>query len=106
MNEIKSTKDVENKSCITYKKAMLIADRYYSDSDLWMIAKVYEAKDMWIIIAKRKDDRICFGGGNNITISKRTGEIKKYVYSPSSESSKLLQEAKLKFSSDKNPSLL
>lgn len=77
MNKIKSTKDIEKKSYITYKKAMSIAERYYSDSDSWMIAQVYEAKDVWIIIAKRKDDRICFGGGNNITISKHTGEIKK-----------------------------
>lgn len=77
---------------IDFKKAIDIAQKYYQEKGQLKITKVFEAENMWIVYAGKKE--LPKFGNAGIAISKETGETSSFIL-PSRVNFEILKNAKL-----------
>lgn len=77
---------------IDFEKAIEIAKEYYQKKELFHLTKIYEADNIWVVYAGKKDQPRY--GNAGIAIDKETGEISSFIL-PSRTNFEILKKAKL-----------
>lgn len=77
---------------IDFKKAIEIAQKYYQEKGQLNLTKIYEAENIWIVYAgKREQPKF---GNAGIAIDKKTGAISSFIL-PSRTNFEILKNAKV-----------